>query len=348
MTLRDMEGFDALAEGDLALKYAVTNRTMDGFPSGPNIVAGRIAGNAWRWANGGTSMAMIRQTYDNQATWIVGYAAKIDSINAANLAWWLFSLMDGGTSQVDVRCNGSQQFTVTRNGTLLGTASGFTFSLGTYNYLELKTTIHPTAGVVELWINGIRYLNLTGINTRATANSYANQLQIGFDSFSSNNPSITCDDIYLCDGTGSVNNGVLGDCRVQTNVPNGAGSNTAWTPSAGSNFQCVDEATQNGDTDYVSSANAGDTDTYAFADLSVTTSIVRGVKVNMWARKDDAGSRVIAGVTKSGATTSVGANLSLNTTYQDYTQLFETDPNTAAAWTVPNFNAAEFGQRVIS
>jgi hypothetical protein len=33
---------------------------------------------------------------------------------------------------------------------------------------------------------------------------------------------------------------------------------------------------------------------------------------------------------------------------QDYSQVFETDPNTSAAWTLTGLNAAEFGWEVIS
>jgi hypothetical protein len=57
------------------------------------------------------------------------------------------------------------------------------------------------------------------------------------------------------------------------------------------------------------------------------------VQVTTVARKDDAGSRSLRAVPKSGATTANGATRVLSTSYGVYDERFEVDPATGAAWT---------------
>ena len=102
------------------------------------------------------------------------------------------------------------------------------------------------------------------------------------------------DDLYVCDSAGSTNNGFLGDCRIDTIYPSGAGNYTQFTPSTGSNYTCVDETAPN-TTDYVDGATVGDRDSYALGNLSALSSqTVYGVQVNAAILKDDAGSKSAA------------------------------------------------------
>ena len=125
-------------------------------------------------------------------------------------------------------------------------------------------------------------------------------------------------------------------------VPNGGGSETAFTPSTGSNYQNVNEIPETGDSNYNQSATLNDTDTYAFGDLPSGTSI-KAIQVNSIARKTSAGSRTFANVTRISGTDYPSSNFSALDTYSNYYNILEENPNTSSAWTTTDVNAAEFG-----
>lgn len=118
---------------------------------------------------------------------------------------------------------------------------------------------------------------------------------------------------------------------------------TAIAPLA--NFNFIDELAQDGDNTYLSSATVNNQERYDFA--ATTATKVIAVNVKSFMRKDDAGTRTVRVVAKSGATTvDNGADLPLTTGYTQVTALFEVDPNTTTAWTQTTLNAAEFGVKV--
>jgi hypothetical protein len=325
-----------------AYSTAHINRKWSSNVSGAVVSGGRRSTNALQLSNGKSYTKVL----DNQATWTVGFSFKL-------LAGYPFStgplvsFLDGSSLQMELKMDTTGHLLLSRNGTFLVVSTNV-ISIGAENYIEFKTTIHPSAGTYEVRVNGssVGWIPpATGQNTRATANSFANTLQLGnFTESSSTNP---LDDLYLCDGTGAINNSFLGDMRVDAVLPSGAGSNTGMTPSAGSNFQCVDDATTaNDDTDYVESSVVTTKDTYAYTDITHTPATIAGVQINMVAKKDDAGARSICSVTRSGGADTDGSAIPLSTSYVDNLQIVELDPNGSIAWTKTNLNAAEFGMKV--
>jgi hypothetical protein len=107
-------------------------------------------------------------------------------------------------------------------------------------------------------------------------------------------------------------------------------------------YKLVNELSSDEDSGYVYDATVNDQERFTFP--GVTGGSVKGVMMYARARKDDATARSIRLVAKSGATVGDnGADIALSTTYQSYNAIFETDPNTSAAWTPTALNAAEFG-----
>jgi hypothetical protein len=290
-----------------------------------------------------SSVDLAARTFDNQPTWVIGAAVRVENFAAAMS---LFDVQDAGTTQDSLRLNTDGTLYVRRGAsTTLGTST-FALIPNTWYYVEWKITLAGgTSGATEVRVNNTSRLSLSGVNTLQTANAYANTVRIvtGTSSFS-----VSYDDIYIFDGTGSLNNDFAGDSRVELLLPTGAGATTAWTPSAGANYTCVDEAAPNSDTDYVSSATAGQTDTYTFGNLSVAGGTVKAVQVSAFHRKDDAGSRNLALVARPGSTDRLGTTVLVADSYNYATQMWETNPDTSAAWTVAEVNAAEFGVRLMS
>lgn len=318
-----------------------------------SLTAASIAGANGRNGNGlrlnNTAHAASR-TFDNQATWVVGFAFRLAAY-PTSAAIALCQFQDGGTVQCGLAmANTTGQLFAFRSGTAtnLGTAS-FTPLLNTWCYLEVKATISDAAGVFVVRANGATVLNLSAVDTKQTANAFASIVYFGPNVSVTSGINLDYDDLYVLDGSGSVNNDFLGDCKVEAIYPTGAGATTAWTPSAGANWDAVNEAPPTGDTDYVSSATAGQTDTYAYGDLSVATSgTVKAVQATALARKDDAGSRSLALVARPGSTDRVGATQAVADTYAAYAQVWDVNPDTSAAWTVAQVNASSFGQRLIA
>jgi len=274
-------------------------------------------------------------TLDAQATWIVGFAYR----PVVSGDYDVVGFYDAGTVQLTLYYNTDRTLSVKRGSTVLGT-SVVALTLNAYQYVEFKATIHNSTGAYEVRLNSVNILSGSGADTQNTGNATANQLM-------ANSPfnNYTFDDMYLCDGTGSSNNDFLGDVKVTTLYPSGAGNSTQWTPSAGSNYQCVDESQANGDTDYVSSATATQRDTYAYGDLTGSPT-VHAVCLAMHARKDDAGARQIKPVVRHSSTDYDGTAISLATSYANHRQYYDVNPGTSVAWTASDVNGAEFGVKL--
>jgi len=253
----------------------------------------------------------------------------------------LFQVRDSGSVQLSFESTLTGALEVKRgDGTSLGITAGGLFFHNLWNYVEFKCTINNSTGSIALQINGVPALSVTGIDTQNTGNAFINQYAF---------TGVGCDDHYLCDTTGSVNNDFLGDVKIETLYVTGAGNSTQWTPLTGSNFQNVDEQQDDdGDTTYNSSSTSGNKDTFATGNLITTSGTVYGSKVNIIARKDDAGTREVRTVVRSSSTEATGASRALTTSYILYGDIFELDPNTSALWTVSGINAMEIGYDLVT
>jgi hypothetical protein len=332
MALLFYDGFDYYATANFPQRYTAAGSDWD-------VVAaiGRFGTSGARQTSG-AAPTLSKTLATNYATLIAGVACSRSAIAGTNPI--IFAFFDGSTEQVSVRIAATTGLVgVYRNGTLLANSS-FAVSTGVYFYVELKSTIHNTTGTYDLQINGVNVLSATGVNTRGSANNFANRLVLG----STNNISgtITLDDLYVCDTSGSANNNFLGDVRVETLFPNGAGNSTQFTPSTGVNNAAVDEATPN-TTDYVTSTADNQIDTYTFTDLASSGVTVYGVQEFAYAQKTDASAKSVALVTRPGSTNNAGSDKALSTSFTYYSDIQELNPDTSSAWTTSQINATEFG-----
>jgi hypothetical protein len=213
--------------------------------------------------------------------------------------------------------------------------------LGGWFFAQIRFNCLLSGGLVEVWINGRQVLTYSG-NTAASGSNGWN----GWRVFASSGPEMRIDNVLVYSTTGDAPNSRTPETRIYETLPTGAGGATQWTPSAGSNWQCVDEQPSNGDTDYVSAASSPLTDTYSCPGAAAAGSIIYAVGVHCTARKDDAGTNELDGVLRSAGTDyAAGAPASITTTYARYRWLWNTDPATGTAWTVTGANAAQPGIR---
>jgi hypothetical protein len=261
----------------------------------------------------------------------------------------LIHLDDGSAEQIVVRVDASGYIKVYRGpsgaGTLLGTsASSGLVQINTVFHIEVKAKIDNSVGFVAVRINGVTAVSVTAVDTQQSSNAYCSRIWYGGGAALS--PAYW-DDIYVCDDSGSSpGNDFLGECKAYYLAPNAAGDTTQFTPSAGSNFQNVDETpSPNDDADYNSSATVGQRDLYNVAALAEAAATIYAARAQVRARKDDAAARSIAVTVKSGATADVDSNnQALTTAYAQYLgEIHTVDPNTGVAWTVSGINAAQVG-----
>jgi len=369
MALLFMDSFDHYATADITEKWTqiVAKEEWSDYEDLPVIGAyGRNSSQGIRMAVGNTSrcgnpvsvtlaptdtdlvIAGAAFKYNNFTNLSQEVNPKVNSDTASNGGSnWLFAIKDTNTYQVWFRLNTNGTISAFCGAgypsTLLGTTTG-SLQVNVWAYVEFKVLIHGSAGTVDVRINGVNSLSLTGVNTQAGTSAIWNVARFGYIAVSTGS-TITCDidDVVVMDGSGSYNNAFIGDVTISILNPNGAGNSTDWTPSAGSNYQCVDEDLVNDDTDYVSSSTLNTKDLYAFADAPAGADI-RAVQVLAAVRKGAEGPGQVTLVTRSSSTDYDGAAQGIGgTTYSYVRQVLETDPATAAAWSESGFNAAEFG-----
>jgi len=290
---------------------------------------------------------------DRNAEMYVGVRIKLPSASGspngiASGFWFTFVDTVAGAAQVTlnfdytnyaIRCYRGDY-----SGTSLGISANNAWPADAFVFVEFHIKIHASAGIVNVRVNGNDVLNLTGQNTKNTANAWADATDFALQTSVLNGTSYAwMRDVYYCDtatDSGSLpNNTFLGDVGTRTLFATGD-SSVAWTPNSGvNNYSRVNEHAMDSDTSYNSSANPGDEDQLNFGPITNTVPLIYGLQVTIAARKDDVGSRVIKTGLKSGGTTSYGANHSVPSSYVYFTDLWVLDPNTSANWTRAAVNA---------
>lgn len=337
MTLRFFDGWDHYTTGDVTEMWTA----IDGSATGQAIASGtgRRSGNGW---TSSSTLRGLNVAIPSTSTVIIGFALNMGAApgSAANI----IEFRETATLHIALRINTDLSVSVLRNTTVLGSSAAGVVTASGYCYLELKTLINDSTGTYEVRINGANVLSGTGADTR---NGGTGVITVAAILFARSGQIF--DDLYICDSSGSVNNDFLGDRRVDTYYPSGNGNSSQMVGSDSNstdNYLLVDETPPNDDTDYVQSDVVNNKDTYLFQDMSHTPASISGVMVVMNSKKDDAGSRSLCSVTRSGGTDYDGSTQALSTSYTYYKQILETDPATAAAWTQSGFNSAEFGVKV--
>lgn len=220
--------------------------------------------------------------------------------------------------------------------TYLADSQPYYLNYGTWYLVEGWFYIHDTSGRVVMKFNGITVIDFTG-DTRNAGTGLATLFTIGYDSLVAGALQGYVDDIVLDDANW------IGDTRIYGLAPDGAGATTQWSPSAGSNYACVDEVPES-DADYVSVNSNDQIDTYSLANLGVSPYSIKCVQAQARAQKEGASTpQNIAMVLRQGGTDYPGSDSALETAFRAHGGLWETDPDTASAWTESGVNSLEAG-----
>lgn len=119
---------------------------------------------------------LVKTLPASYARHIGGVTFKTGLVNGQN--YGVARLSDTGTTQISIGITGSGNIQVLR-GAFAGTSLGISaesVAANSVHCIEWDITIHNTTGIVKVWLDGVlTSLNLTGQNTRASANNSYNQ-----------------------------------------------------------------------------------------------------------------------------------------------------------------------------
>ena len=339
MALLWIEGFEALGtsinNGPTPATYLAGKYPYSLVPQYAVLCAGRLGGYAMRGDSG--SFVIRTAALTTADTLICGLG-----INPYYNGGPILQLFDGATQGVAFNYNGSGEIQAVCGyyGTLLGTTSGTGLAQGTWSYVEVKVKCHATAGTVEVRVNGVTKLSLTGVNTKAGPDNYHDVVALA----AAGGWIPTYDDWYVCDDSGPLNNNFLGDVQVGLLLPNAAGDAAGWTGSGGgAHYGYVDENPLDSDASYVETNQSGAEELWNYQD-PVSAPSVLGIQVNTDCRETDAESFCLKTLIKSGAATSAGTPQVIGSmAYLTQSRVCQTDPNTGSPWTPATLAAAQFG-----
>jgi hypothetical protein len=314
----------------LERKYPLTNRT-----SFMDIETGRNG----RCLEIAASDDYIQCPHINiDATSVIGMAIRLPVPSSTTT---IFALVEGSNLGVNLRIT-TAGYIEARLGTGQLAVSILGVPFNAWFYLELKVLTHDSAGTVDVKVNGTSYISLSGIDTQPGSNAYHTAFRLG--QVGAGGALTRYDDLYFLDGSGSANNDFLGNRKVIALNPDGAGDDSDWTPSAGSNYQNVDDGgLTDDDTTYNETSTDTHQDLYTYDDLPGDAASVDGIQVLTEVRVT-AGQMDISNVSKTGTTTDTGSPETVtDTDWGTVTRVLEEDPDTAAAWTPSGVNGAQFG-----
>lgn len=266
-----------------------------------------------------------------------GMRFKLSGAVAANAD--LIRFQESGVLHLTVQVTPTGQLQVTRGGvTVLGSPSAPNLvQAGVYVFIELGGTIHDSTGSATVRLNGADLITVTNQDTRNGGTGVVDDIR-----FLGGISGSKAHDYYINDSTTAQNNTFAGDRRVDYLPPNAAGNYSQWTPSAGSNFQNVDDTDPDDDTTYNETDVANEKDSYQHAALSsLVVEDINSVIMHCIVRKNDAGSRTLRHGVRSNTTEEVSSFIALATGFEYRQREYGLDPHTSAAWTKANVDALE-------
>ncbi len=248
----------------------------------------------------------------------------------------------GSTVMLDLRKRTDFKIDV-KIGTSTVATTAKVFNNSTWYLFEIRYKVDDSAGFVQIKVDGTLEIDYSG-DTKPGGDTAFDNLYLGIEDYVHNYH----DDLALNDTSGTEDNSWCGDGRVMMMKPNSAGDQTQLTPSAGSNYQCVDDVPPNGDTDYV---EGGTVDNYDLYHLTASGLASGSTILRVWpvanARDTVAnGGKIKLGL-KTNSTEYWGDDITLSTTYQNVGgTIHKTNPNTSAAWTISELDALQVGVKV--
>lgn len=277
------------------------------------------------------------------------YVGPLDS--ACNL----FTLFKGGVlySQIQlalqILTDGTFRLVISSGGNsataIVNSTTTLALKQNSWHYVELVTTIDPAAGAAQIWLDGVKLIDLSGINTAGTGAAGYTGFALGvvWGGLQAS-PLLQFNSFYYGDALTDRK----GDSRVFVRVPAGDGDLIQWTPLSGLvHFTQVQEIPPDDDVTYNVAPAGGLTDLYTLPPVGIPSGTIFAVQVCPLLKKSDVGpaSAAIAikesGVVYPGTTQAIAGGPA--GTYLYYPQIWATNDPAGNPWTVASANGIQVG-----
>ncbi len=230
----------------------------------------------------------------------------------------------------------------TTAGSLLGSSAVSVVTTG-YQYWEVKVYCHASAGTVEIYIDGVQVLNLSGLDTQTYGSGGITHAQ-WFNVAAAGSAYI--DDLVIYDDQGATFNDFVGDLAVIGHLPEADGADTDWTSTEGTQYGAVDNVGSGYGTNHIESSVDGHQDCFTVTSSGSYPSIL-GVEVSAHGYNSGGGTAKVTPYTRIGGVVYYGDELTMSAGSTDKrSYVWEANPATGTLWAKAAVTAAEFGFEV--
>lgn len=296
--------------------------------------------------NGNTSEGVYLTDTSGDKFITAGFAFKSDMVDEQRLFCGLSNTFSSNSINGAVLLNTDGSITVEGDGGInLASSAAATISANSWYYIEVQ--LHKdAAGSIEVFVNGTSVVSASG----DTEDGAANILLFGTVSSGSTNTTVY-DDVYLATDASALP-AIKGDVVIETVLPNADTAQADWTLSAGTDgFALIDDAlgtNGDGDTTYISETTLGNKSEFDLENISASPTSVHAVAIRTRAAKTDAGTIEYTQYIDSSGTEGAGSAIApAESVYNlSVSDIYETDPNTASAWTEAGVNALKLGVEI--
>lgn len=271
-----------------------------------------------------------------------------------------FRMNQASTAELTIGRVGRHEISVLSDWSICGDGvpTEYKIEIGIWNFCELE--VNKLANRFRIWMNDRLVYDAELSESEVILDTW--ELSALYKLNGANGHGIIdVDDMYLMDGSGTVNKNRLGKVSVTTRYP-AADVQVQMSRSSGSNnWSRVSEASPDSDSSYVFSAVPGTTDFYqnTAALAAIDENAVVAIAVVPAARMTEPDSLSVAAVVRSKAPVSAenptpvpveqeGGRMDLRAAkYISEKAIFEIDPATGFRWKVDAVRLLEWGQRIL-
>lgn len=203
--------------------YAAPNDALNGYwdsgnMTGVTLQAGRFTGSQALQATINATI-MTKTSFVNDAVHHIVCAFRQTAVLSGTSPNIFFELLDGGAAQCSIVFRSDGTILLTSggaNGTTLATYAGAVTANNTWYAFEFEVSINNTTGVFNVRKNGnpVNDFSASSLNTRNSANNYANKLTVGLQTSIS---AQQIDDLFW--QSGAATGTWLGDIRCYARMP---------------------------------------------------------------------------------------------------------------------------------
>lgn len=212
---------------------------------------------------------------------------------------------------------------------------------GAYQHIEIYAKASNSVGAFEVRVDEVTRLNLTGIDTVASANVEFSQFAVGH-AVNGNTAMIDFAD-FFCNDTAADGSGCdsfVGDVKSGWLPVNADTAQADFTLSTGvSGYPLLNDVPPD-DADYITTASTTAESDYGLTNGPGNLSEILTARPAIRAKKDDAGTCTVAPSMISNAVKAAVSGQPITTAFAYYDSNVPINPDTGVPWTASNLNAA--------